>query len=126
MGTSLEAVKQLKDDLKKHYEMSDLGEIESYLEIHITWNRLHKHIEIDQSGYVKDILDCFGIIDVNPHNTPLLASADMHLVKNTEQASSAETKHYQSLISSFKCTNWHSSRHLICCIIFGPVCSKPF
>ena len=36
MGTSLEAVKQLKDDLKKHYEMSDLGEIESYLEIHIT------------------------------------------------------------------------------------------
>ena len=33
MGTSLEAVKQLKDDLQKHYKMSDLEEIESYLGI---------------------------------------------------------------------------------------------
>ena len=36
MGTSLEAVKWLKDDLQKHYEMSDLQEIESYLGICIT------------------------------------------------------------------------------------------
>ena len=36
MGTSLEAVKWLKDDLQKHYEMSDFGKIESYLGICIT------------------------------------------------------------------------------------------
>ena len=59
-----------------------------------------KCIEIDQSGYVKDVLDHFGMTDANPHNTPLLASADVHLVKNTEQASPAEIKHYQSLIGS--------------------------
>ena len=40
------------------------------------------------------------MIDVNPHNTPLLAGADVHLVKNTEQASLAEIKHYQSIIGS--------------------------
>ena len=100
MGTSLEAVKWLKDDLQKHYELSDLGEIESYLGICITRDRSHKHIEIDQSGYVKDVLDHFGMMDANPHNTPLLAGADMHLVKNTEQASLVEIKHYQSLIGS--------------------------
>ena len=40
------------------------------------------------------------MMDMNPHNTPLPAGADMHLVKNTKQASPAEIKHYQSLISS--------------------------
>ena len=100
MGTSLEAVKWSKDDLQKCYEMSDLGEIESYLGICITWNRSHKCIEIDQSGYIKDVLDCFGMMDTNPHNIPLLAGADVHLVKNTEQASLAEIKHYQSLLGS--------------------------
>src|SRR5580692_8540864 len=80
--------------------MSDLGEIESYLGIRITHNRSHKCIEIDQSGYVKDILDHFGMMDTNPHNTPLPAGADVHLVKNTEQASPAAIKHYQSLIGS--------------------------
>ena len=98
IGTSLEAVKQLKDNLQKHYEMSDLGEIESYLGIHITHNRSYKCIEIDQSGYIIDVLDCFGMMDANPHNTPLLAGADVHLVKITEQASPVEIKHYQSLI----------------------------
>ena len=100
MVTSLEAVKPLKDDLQKHYEMSGLREIESYLGIHITCNRSHKCTEIDQSGYIKDVLDCFGMIDMNPHNTPILAGADVHLVKNTEQASPVEIKHYQSLIGS--------------------------
>ena len=47
--------------------MSDLGEIKSYLGICITQNRSHKHIEIDQSGYIKDVLDCFGIMDTNPY-----------------------------------------------------------
>ena len=39
LGASLEAVKLLKSDLSKRYEMSDLGEITSYLRIHITRDR---------------------------------------------------------------------------------------
>ena len=38
--------------------------------------------------------------DANPYNTPLPAGADVHLVKNTKQASPVEIKHYQSLIGS--------------------------
>ena len=80
--------------------MSDLGEIESYLGIRILRDRSKKRLQIDQSGYIKDVLDRFGMADANPHNTPLLAGADVHLVKYTEQASDAEIKHYQSLIGS--------------------------
>src|SRR6266850_3170716 len=100
LGASLEAVKELKVNLAKHYEISDLGEIESYLGICITRDQQSKHLTIDQSGYIKDVLVCFGMADANPHNTPLPAGADVHLVKYDLQASVSDIKHYQSLIGS--------------------------
>src|SRR6266850_885389 len=100
LGASLEAVKELKVNLAKCYEISDLGEIESYLGIRITRDRQSKCLTIDQSGYIKDVLEHFGMADANPHNTPLLAGADVHLVKYDSQASVSDIKHYQSLIGS--------------------------
>jgi hypothetical protein len=61
LGASLQAVQRLKSDLSACYEMSDLGEIESYLGIRITCNCSHKQLEIDQSGYLSDVLECFGM-----------------------------------------------------------------
>ena len=39
--------------------MTDLGEIESYLSMCIVHDRSLRHIEIDQSGYIKDVLEHF-------------------------------------------------------------------
>src|SRR5260370_23694246 len=100
MGSSLEDVKQLKEKLSLCYEMSDLGEIQSYLGMWICRDRSKKRIEVDQSGYIRSILDHFGMADANPHPTPLPTGADVHLIKNTTQATQAEVKHFQSLISS--------------------------
>ena len=100
MGASLEAIKRLKDNLKKRYEITDLGEIASYLGIRITCVRSEKRIEIDQYGYVKDILDRFGMSDANPSHTPLPTGAQVDLVKYDGQATLSEIRHYQSLIGS--------------------------
>jgi hypothetical protein len=100
MGSSLEDVKQLKEKLSLRYEMSDFGEIQSYLGMRISRDRSRKRIEVDQSGYIKSILDRFGMADANPHPTPLPTGADALLVKNTAQATQADIKHYQSLIGS--------------------------
>ena len=100
MGSSLEDVKQLKQKLSSRYEMSDFGEIQSYLGMRISRDRSRKCIKVDQSGYIKSVLDRFSMADANPHPTPLPAGADEHLVKNTAQATQAEIKHYQSLIGS--------------------------
>ena len=100
MGPSLRDIKQLKSNLTKCYEITDLGEISSYLGIHITHDHSTKCLDIDQSGYIKDILDCFGMTDTNPHNTPLPTGADVYLIKNTGEASQSEIKLYQSLIGS--------------------------
>ena len=80
--------------------MTDLGEIESYLGICIVCDRSLKRLEIDQSGYLCDVLERFGMADANPHNTPLPAGAEEHLIKYDGQASPSDIKHYQSLIGS--------------------------
>src|SRR5712672_41090 len=73
LGSSIAAVDRLKAQIAKQYEVTDLGEIKSYLGIRILRDRSIKRLTIDQSGYVKDILDCFGMADANPNNTPLLS-----------------------------------------------------
>ena len=79
----MKKIKRLKLDLSACYEMTNLGEIESYLGMHIVCNHSLRHIEIDQSGYVKDVLERFGMSDATPHNTPLPAGAEEHLYKYT-------------------------------------------
>ena len=100
MGASLEAVKRLKTQIAEKYEVTDLGEIESYLGVRILRDRPKKRLTIDQSGYIRDIIERFGMTDCNPHITPLPTGADTHLIKNTGQASPSDIKHYQSLIGS--------------------------
>ena len=100
MGSSLEDVKRLKQKLFLRYEMTDLGEIQSYLGMRIIQDHSRKCIKVDLSRYISAILDRFGMADANPHPTPLPTGADVHLAENTEQASPAEIKHDQSLIGS--------------------------
>jgi hypothetical protein len=66
----------------------------------ITHDRKLKHLEIDQSGYLHNVLERFGMADANPHSTPLPAGAEEHLIKYDGQASASDIKHYQSLIGS--------------------------
>ena len=100
LGTSLDTVNRTKKALGRRYEMSDLGEITSYLGIRIIRDRADRRLEIDQSGYISDVLERFGMTDANPHNTPLPSGADVHLVKYSGTASQSDIKHYQSLIGS--------------------------
>ena len=100
MGPSIKEIKWLKECLNKCYDITDLGEISSYLSIPITRDRSKKHLEIDQARYVKDVIDRFNMTDANPNYTPLPAGADVHLVKYTKEASQDDIKLYQSLIGS--------------------------
>jgi hypothetical protein len=68
--------------------------------VRITQDRKLKCLEIDQSGYLKGVLEHFGMADANPHNMLLLAGAEEHLIKFDGQTSTSDIKHYQSLIGS--------------------------
>ena len=100
LGTSLDGIERTKKQLSERYEMTDMGEIKSYLGMRIMRDRENHCIEVDQSGYIIDIIKRFNMSDANPHNTPLPSGADVHLVKYPGQASPSDIKHYQSLIGS--------------------------
>ena len=99
-GSSLEDVKALKTALSKCFEMTDMGEIKSYLGINIHRDRPNKRLVIDQSRYLQGVLTHFSMADANPTPTPLPSGADVHLVKNPEQATATDIKLYQSMIGS--------------------------
>jgi hypothetical protein len=80
--------------------MTDLGEIDSYLGVNITRDRSVKLLEIDQSCYIREIVNRFRMSDANPTRTPLPSGAETHLVKYEEQASASEIRAYQQVIGS--------------------------
>src|SRR5580692_5545195 len=53
----IDEIKRIKSTLASRYEMTDLGEIDSYLGVQITHNRSIKHLEIDQSHYILEIIN---------------------------------------------------------------------
>jgi len=80
--------------------MTDPGEIDSYLGVNITRDRSVKLLEIDQSRYIREIVNRFRMSDVNPARTPLPSGVETHLVKYEEQASASEIRAYQQIIGS--------------------------
>ena len=100
LGDTLDQITALKATLSSRYEMSDLGEIDSYLGVKITRDRSLKRLDIDQSLYVSEIVSRFGLADANATRTPLPSGAETHLVKHDGTATPAEIKHFQQLIGS--------------------------
>jgi hypothetical protein len=100
LGDSLDNIKQIKSSLASRYEMTDLGEIESYLGVNIKRDRSQKRLEIDQSHYLKEIVSRFGLADANPAHTPLPSGAEVYLEKHDGEASNADIKLYQQMIGS--------------------------
>ena len=100
LGDNLKSVNKLKSTLSNRYEMTDLGEIDSYLGVRIKRDRSTKRLEIDQSRYVLEIVDRFGLSDTNPALTPLPTGADVHLEKYDGQASQGDIKLFQQMIGS--------------------------
>jgi hypothetical protein len=100
LENSIKKINTLKKSLSSRYEMTDLGEIQSYLGVNITRDRANRTMEIDQKEYVQTIVERFSMRDANPVYTPLPAGCEDHLVKFNGQASSSEIKNYQRLIGS--------------------------
>jgi hypothetical protein len=100
LGDSSKEISRIKLVLSSQFEMTDLGEIESYLRVRITRNRSLKTLEIDQSRYVREIIERFGMADSNPARTPLPAGVETHLIVHTREASLDEVKYYQKIIGS--------------------------
>ena len=100
LGSSLDKINDLKKSLSSQYEMTELGEIQSYLGVNITRDCALHTMEINQTDYIESIVERFGMLNSNPVYTPLPLGCEAHLVKYEDQASAAEIKQYQQIIES--------------------------
>ncbi|CAI7802120.1 unnamed protein product [Closterium sp. NIES-54] len=66
-----EALAIVKSELQKRYTCTDLGELRSYLGLHITWERARRTITLTQSHMVHKVLQRFGFQYSLPQSTRL-------------------------------------------------------
>lgn len=76
-------LKNLQLNLTQQFKMRDLGEAKYVLGLNIEYDRKLGTLSIDQSQYIKEILQRFGMADCNPlsspmdHNQKLSTNTDM-------------------------------------------------
>lgn len=71
---------ELKAYLRKLFNMKDLGAAKQLLGMRITRDQQAGTISIDQSQYIRDVLDKFNMLDCNPVSTP--ADINQRLTKD--------------------------------------------
>ena len=70
-GKSKEAIQQVKDDLKAHFKLRDLGPTSWLLGVQIERDRSKRSLSISQRQYSLDILERYGFSNCDPVGTPM-------------------------------------------------------
>jgi hypothetical protein len=73
---SIEGVNELKNQLNKQFEMTDLGEARC-LRIKVTQDQPTQSIQLLQQLYVRDILMCFGMSEAHAVLTPIIPNLSL-------------------------------------------------
>jgi len=101
IGNNLKIINSVKGELSRSYEMTDLGEISSYLGMRIQRDRKKKIITLDQEQYLKDVLIRFQMQESKPARTPFPAGAKLVKSQTPPELCDKEFKtQYQSIIGS--------------------------
>ncbi len=82
-GTDTEKIDWLKQEIKKTYEIKDLGEIKRFLGMDV--NRKDKgEIQINQTEYIKEIVRAANLTEANTKPTPMAKFGNFPTVKDND------------------------------------------
>src|SRR5260370_7691660 len=70
----LNTIKRDKEALKQRYKMTDLGELNWILGIHVTCNHQKGTISLSQEKFAAKVLERFEKMGLHPISTPALAN----------------------------------------------------
>jgi hypothetical protein len=90
-GKSGKDIANVKAQLSREFEMKDLGELQHFLGMRIS-RHPNGSISIDQNGYIRQILERFGMESSKPVSTPVAAGS--RLTPNDSHATTADIKQY--------------------------------
>ena len=94
---------RLKVILKIEFNMKDMGAAKRILGIDIIKDRKNGTLRLSQSGYLKKVLEVFGMQDSKPVNTPVLAHYILSSVKEDlpkEEAAYIKKVPYSNVVGS--------------------------
>eukprot|EP00253_Pinus_taeda_P024037 PITA_24037 len=92
-GNNESYIPSIKKELRKGFEMIDLGYVHYYLGIEVTQHL--KSIFLSQKKYMEDLLNRFGMIKCNPLTTPMEQNLNLTSIEGKEFED--ETKYRQLL-----------------------------
>lgn len=86
--------------LHEEFEMTDLGELRTFLGLEINRDRPKRILHLSQTKYIQKILENHGMMGCNPCTTP--ADPHVRLAKSHQpfEASETEKKKYESAVLS--------------------------
>ena len=106
-GKNRRDIAAVKGQLAGEFEMKDLGELKHFVGMRIMRNPDGK-ISIDQSGYICQVLERYGMSNSKPVSTPLAPGA--RLAKAGDLGNDVDSKLCQGIVGS---------------IVYGMLCTRP-
>lgn len=108
---SMECINDVKTDLKGHFDIKDLGEAKKVLGLQLERNLKNGSLTVDQSLYIKEILQRYNMADCKPTNSPLDSyqrlSKEME-PKTEAEAKEMENKPYREIVGSLMYLTQHT------------------
>ncbi len=107
-SNDLQLLRIAKKKLKQKFKMDDRGEIHFLLGMRILRNRKDRILTIDQSAYLENIIQKYGMEDCRPIATPMEAGKSVTALSDEEEVVDIHT--YQSVVGS---------------LIYASICTRP-
>ena len=97
-GPNISKIQALKSEIDKIVDITDLGDISFFLEIQVIYNRANRAIYINQTKFIKELIDHFSYKDLKPCRT--LSELGIQLDKNGLAATPPKIEDFQRQIRS--------------------------
>ena len=101
-SNDIHLLKKVKEALSKYYDITDLGDLSSSLNLYITRDRDKKILTLSQAKCIEKKLQQFNLSHAKPMHTPLEANCNLHCVKeiSQEEDNIMKTIPYKSVVGA--------------------------
>eukprot|EP00253_Pinus_taeda_P023767 PITA_23767 len=95
LGNNESYIASIKKELRKGFEINDIGYVHYYLGIEVTQHP--KYIFLSQKKYIRDLLNKFGMAECNPLTTPMEQNLKLTSIEGKEFE---DATRYRKLVGS--------------------------
>jgi hypothetical protein len=93
-------IQRIKTELQKRFQMSDLGPCAFYLGMQVTRDRATRTLKLSQEGYIKRVLEDFGMESCAGSETPMDPSLKLRPADKEYDADAVFKRQYRSAVGS--------------------------